>query len=116
MATYLVRIRPDSPREMHIAEGRTFRKAGGWYQCPSKELADALREIPENDLNPMSGPMVFEVKEREEAKIIDEREKKRADPAGTPEQPRQPAEVPGAATSPRTVRRSGGKKDDPSEL
>jgi hypothetical protein len=101
---YLVRIRPSSGRSTQVVEGRTFTKAGGWYNCP-EDLAKRLRDHAENDLNPESSERVFEVAEREQAKDIDLREKRLADPAGTPDNPRSIADY--AAVRRQVVQQQG---------
>jgi hypothetical protein len=92
----LVRIKPTSPREVHVIFGRTFRKEKGWYKVPAS-LAAALADEPLSDTSPETGVKVFDVADEVVAKSIVVAETRKADPAGTVDRPAMCEDEPTAA-------------------
>ena len=85
---YMVRIRPDSPRQEQIVDNRTFRKDMGWIWPVTAEMAKRLAEIPLNELVAERSPKVFQVMCRAEAMQLQASERVVIDPKGTVEHPR----------------------------
>ena len=85
---YVARISPASKRLIHVHRGRTFRKKNGWYGPFADEaLAKELAGVKENPMNPQKSIPVFEVKEKDVARMVDAAEKRVAQPSGTPDTP-----------------------------
>ena len=93
MEQALVRIKPLAPRERHVLRGKMFTKSGGWYKVTDASLIAAARAEPLHDLQ-VDSPKLFDVQDFEEAKATAASEQKRADPSGTPDQPRSAAALP----------------------
>lgn len=55
-----VRIRPESARQTAVVEGIAFKREAGWHRV-SRALARRLASEPENELNPVTSPKVFQV-------------------------------------------------------
>jgi hypothetical protein len=91
----LVRIRPSSPREVYVFQGFYFKREDGWVEVPAA-VARACEDETTNELNPTAGEPIFDVKDVDEAAKIAELEKKRVEPAGTPDKPKQPQRTPEA--------------------
>lgn len=108
--TYLIRLRPNGPRERHVFMGKHFLKSVGWYEVPSS-VAAAARKEPLNDMDPENSPKVFEVRTVDEVKLL-EREEEAAPVVGTVdapvkvEFPETEVETPQAPTRPARVRRA----------
>jgi hypothetical protein len=101
--TMLVRIKPNSKREVHAAFGVTIRKKDGWCELP-RATALKLREEPLSIVS-QDGRRVFDVKEHDEAAEVEEAEKVKVAPAGT-------------ATAPKVivpVEPSGGPEEAPAK-
>jgi hypothetical protein len=62
--TMLVRIKPDSPRVVHVFQGRTFKKEAGYYRVP-EALAQLCKDEPLHDSEP-EGKKLFDVVEDQE--------------------------------------------------
>ena len=80
----LVRIRPYNPRagarvQTYTYKGVRFRESAGWYKI-EKDLAEELRDIQQDESDPLSMP-VFDVLSEEQAAKIEEREQQRRDRA-----------------------------------
>lgn len=90
----LVRIKPSLQREIHIFEGFPIKKSDGWCALPA-DVADRAAEEPVFDQYP-DGDRVFDVKEMAVAARIERAERKKIDPAGTAEAPKElkPTEAP----------------------
>lgn len=107
-STKLVRIKPASPRTTHVFENYVFDKARGWYEVPA-DVADRVALERLHDLPTSEAPLVFDVKEREEARVIAEVETRKEDPAGTPDKPTKAAVIPPPPPEPEPVHRRRGR-------
>lgn len=107
----LVRIKPKSPRETHVFKGYHFRKADGWYEVPA-DIAEACAKETLHDMNPDASPLIFDVKDKEEAQQTAEVERQRVEPAGTPDKPKviKASEPDTAAETPRAKSNEEGEK------
>ncbi len=106
----LVRIKPKSPRETHVFKGYHFRKSDGWYEVPAA-IAEACAKETLHDMNPDASPLIFDVKDKEEAQQTAEVERQRVEPAGTPDKPKviKASEPETAAETPRAKAEEGEK-------
>lgn len=84
----LVRIKPNSPRAVHVVQGYHFRKADGWCRVPA-HIADLCAVEVLHDMNPDASPLIFDVMDQEVAAARAEAEKRLVEPAGTPEKPKE---------------------------
>lgn len=105
--TKLVRIKPTSPRGVHVFEGYVFEKARGWYKDIPADVASRLAEERLHDLPTSEAPFVFDVKDLEAAQAVHEVETKKEDPAGTPEKPTRAVVIPTAPPEPEPTHRRG---------
>lgn len=83
---FYARIRPGNGVSRYALRNKLFYAKKGWYKV-NETFARELAKQPLNILNPSSGPMVFEVKTRKEAKRIEDHENAKIDPAGTVDEP-----------------------------
>jgi len=111
-ASKLVRIKPYNPRRGYVlrrysaafgGKRYVFEVDAGWYEVPT-EVADYLATLNSRIEEPDS-PLAFDVKTREEAEAIDEREE-------FTESGRATADAPRRATR-SAVGISDGKADEP---
>lgn len=80
----LVRIKPYNPKagarvRSYTYKGTRFREEAGWYRV-KKDLADELRELVQDDTDPLSLE-VFDVLNEEAALAVEEREQQRRERA-----------------------------------
>ena len=92
-ATKLVRIKPGAARVRHVFENLIFDKDRGWYEIPA-DVADRLALEKVHELPTSDAPLLFDVKDKEEARAVHEVEHKKEDPAGTPEKPTKAVAIP----------------------
>lgn len=91
----LVRIKPSNKRATHTAEGVIIHKTDGWVTLP-RATALKLAEEPMDDAFPASSPKVFDVMEQHQARVVEEAEQVRVEPAGTTTKPKRAQQVPAA--------------------
>lgn len=106
-AKKLVRIKPSLKCEVRVIAGYHVKKEDGWVEVPA-HVAKLCESEVLNELNPEASELVFDVKDVEEARVLHEREKKKVDPAGTPDKPKVAQRSPVAPAK-------AGKKAQPAE-
>jgi len=77
--TMLVRLKPYNPKRVHLLRRFTYRgvrfmEDRGWYRV-DEEIAGYLRDVRQVDSDPDS-PLAFDVCTEEEARAIEEKERK----------------------------------------
>lgn len=88
----LVRIKPSNMRATHSVRGFIIKKTDGWVAVP-RGVAMVLAEERMNDLNPEASAFVFDVMEQSQARIVEEAESEKIEPAGTALRPKKAAQL-----------------------